>query len=575
MLLVIVLEEQCFSYRRKRMTGRVVLNIRGVNYETYEETLSRFPNTLLGNSTLRKTYWNNRNREYYFDRNNHAFDAILFFYQSGGIIAKPECIDDDEFQEELHFFGIIKEKPSRVMMNDEFWQWRTRLWLLTNHKTTSVWSKLFALFSTIMIISSTITYCLETSLTDERDKKNSHQRMEMNKQDQSGISRVMNDYFFIFETIYVTWFALEYILRIASHPRRVSYMFSLLGFVDFIAIVPYFILASRTMSHFNVVIRIVKFLQILRILKISRYNKSLQLLGKSLNYCKGQISLLLIFFFINCLACGSVLYWVERSIDSRSNTGLMDTIWFCIISMTTVGYGDIVPKTSLGKLVAAITILVGIIILFHIFIPVYLSYFALLYEISILKALETSEKEREESQEPDDYSVHRRKSISSSVRKSYASVGRASICFHDTIARKQSMNFTEDTVMRKFKYDYLRKISSIESSTTASQKSLEMCETPGPYMKKITPEGNGNAKIAISENVQTTSNLDSCRSAIESTMKVKGRKKAVYEQPTFLQRPVQEVDRKRSYSFSTVKGSEEDNAFRKFSLHDKKITNFS
>lgn len=530
------------------MTKRVALNIRGVYYETYEQTLSRFPNTLLGNMNLRKPYWDVRNEAFYFDRNQHLFDSILFFYQSGGIISKPECIDDDEFQDELRFFGIIKDQADIDMVNRGRLEVKEFIWLLTNFPTSSLWSKIFALLSTIVIIISTITYCMETAFISIHDTKVSNEKVNLNNNSQINLGIRVNYNFFIFETIYVAWFALEYVLRLVGHPNKTTYLFSLLGFVDLMAILPYFVLASKAINRFKAAIRTLKFLQIFRILKISRYNKSLQLLGKSLYYCKGQISLLLIFFFINCLACGSVLYWVERTIDSTSTTSLMDTIWFCIVSMTTVGYGDIVPRTSLGKLMAAITILVGIIILFHIFIPVYLSYFALLYEISVLRTLETNQNEEQiDTQEQDEYKNHRRKSISSSVRKSYASMGiSSSVCVNEAATRRPSANMAEDTVMRKLKYEYLRKLSSIESPLSTSQKSLEVCDTSVVYFNKVASEKptmlqrDCNAEDeANAENDQVESSTVSKSPGNEMLTKRKGRRKAVYEQPSFSQKSTQ------------------------------------
>ena len=514
-----------------------MLNIRGVHFETYEETLSRFPNTLLGSTILRKPYWNREKNEYFFDRSHHLFDTILFFYQSGGIIAKPECFDEDEFQDELRFFGIIKEQSDLTLSQNRRCGLVNFLRLLTDYPQSSLFSKLFAAISVIMISISTITYCLETEDIFEWKKG------EYGSFADGEIYQ--NSLFFVCETAYVCWFALEYILRLIGNHSRVRFLFSPLGFVDLLSIVPYAIMASGILVKFKATIRVLKFLQIFRILKISRYSNSLKLLGRSLFYCKGQISLLLIFFFINCLACGSVLYWVERTVCPSSSTSLMDTIWFCIVSMTTVGYGDIVPRTSLGKLVGSVTILVGIVILFHIFIPVYLSYFALLYEISILQTLERSGNEIDvQQEEPDDIKNHRRKSITSSVRKSRASVvisRSPSTCVKESTSANRKLSFTikEDNAMRRVKYDYLRKLSSTESPLTTSQKSLEHS-----FTESVLPSRNVNTPIktehSYTENAGMQENEpknfeyqeeDVFLSKVYSSSSGRSRRQAVYEQP--------------------------------------------
>ena len=562
---------------REDMTRRIALSIRGVNYETYEETLSRFPNTLLGNSALRSSHWDEDSEAYYFDRSQYLFDAILFFYQSGGIIAKPEYIDDGEFQEELRFFGIIKEKPVSDAMNNGNFEMKKFIRILTTYNASSSWSKSFALFSTITIILSTVTFCLETVFNDFYDANIYNKKSKIKKK--NNFSGEFIGYFFICETFYMAWFSLEYILRILGHPKKTKYIFSMLGLVDLLAVVPYFVTVSNALSKYEVARRVVKLLHIFRILKLSRFSKSLQLLGKSLYYCRGQISLLLIFFFINCFACGSILYSVERSIDPMSSTSLMDTIWFCIVSMTTVGYGDIVPRTSLGKLMAAVTILVGIIVLFHIFIPVYLSYFALLYEISVLKTLDTSEDENDPgAQDEDEYKKHRRKSISSSVRKSFASVGKASnVCISETVTRKQSLlSITEETVMRRFKYEYLRKISSLESPLTTSQKSLATSDISSTFhfnktsSDKLSVRINTDTEDTWGLEVQTDIAKES--PDIKKRPKVKERRLAVYEEPIFLQNGYETFYTKskvRSSSLSVPCSMVNDEQHRKLSLNDR------
>ena len=247
------------------------------------------------------------------------------------------------------------------------------------------------------------------------------------------------------------------------------------------------------------------------------------------------------------------------------SASLMDTMWLCIISMTTVGYGDIVPQTSLGKLVGAVTILVGIVVLFHIFIPVYLSYFALLYEISILQSLEKSENEKQpESKQEEDIKRHRRMSISSSVRKSRASVGMTrspSVTARESISpgRKQSACAKEETVMRKVKYDYLRRLSSSESPLTASQKSLEQNSSDAPFLSR-----KGSLLRSFFDAPSELAETDDYASVfLETTTEqrrpkpaLKRRRKAVFEQPYIQPEAIQDHEKlianreKRSVSFS-------------------------
>ena len=541
------------------MSVRVTLNIRGTCFETYESTLQRFPNTLLGNPMLLEPYFNAEKNEYFFDRSQYIFDTILFFYQSGGILAKPDYIDEDEFQEELRFFGILKDQSPINLPKTQKLRLRQHLWLLLEFPKSSIFAKIIARLSVIMIVISTVTYCMETTIDDLFQPAK-------NKRKPKIIGSLRPDSFwYVLETFYAAWFSLEYSLRIVSNPNKISFLLSVLGFVDLLAIIPYICLVSGKLDHSEAATRTMRFLQIFRILKLSRYSKTLQLLGKSLYYCKGQISLLLVFFFINCLACGSILYWVERTMLPTPSASLMDTMWLCIISMTTVGYGDIVPQTSLGKLAGAVTILVGIVVLFHIFIPVYLSYFALLYEISILQSLEKSENERQpESKQEEDIKRHRRMSISSSVRKSRASIAMnrsPSITAHESISpgRKPSACAKEETVMRKVKYDYLRRLSSSESPLTASQKSLEQNSVDAPFQSRkgslLRSFFDTPSELAETEDYPSVF-VETATEQRRPKPVLKRRRKAVFEQPHIQPEAIQDHERlitnrdKRSVSFS-------------------------
>ena len=86
---------------------RVVINVSGERYETWESTLSRYPQTLLGSPSKRSLYFDQRHHEYFFNRNRLAFDAILFYYQSCGRLVKPEPIPEDIFAEEISIVASV------------------------------------------------------------------------------------------------------------------------------------------------------------------------------------------------------------------------------------------------------------------------------------------------------------------------------------------------------------------------------------------------------------------------------------------------------------------------------------
>jgi hypothetical protein len=86
--------------------GKVILNVSGLHFETRASTLHRYPNTLLGDRQRRAQFFDYMNNEYFFERHRSSFEAILYFYQSGGRLTRPEHISAEIFLEEIKFFDL-------------------------------------------------------------------------------------------------------------------------------------------------------------------------------------------------------------------------------------------------------------------------------------------------------------------------------------------------------------------------------------------------------------------------------------------------------------------------------------
>lgn len=186
------------SYRRSRTTSRdysvtnitssdkekvstlITLNIGGKKFETFEQTLNQFPNTLLGNAEKRKKYFDEKKNEYFFDRHRSAFTAILYYYQSGGLIERPLHVPMNIFIEELNFFQLtdeiqreneeaayaedaeegtdqrseVEELPQNKLLRS--------IWVLFEYPSSSVHAKCLAIFSLAIILLSIVIFCIET-----------------------------------------------------------------------------------------------------------------------------------------------------------------------------------------------------------------------------------------------------------------------------------------------------------------------------------------------------------------------------------------------------------------------------
>ena len=157
----------------------------------------------------------------------------------------------------------------------------------------------------------------------------------------------------LFEVVSIIIFTFEYLLRIYVSDRKFSYIFSFYGFIDLIAIAPFYLSGVIDLRSLRVV-------RLLRILKLFRFNKSLTLLNKAFLIVKREM---IIFSFIALLLLyiSSVgIYFFENPAQPNQFSSIFACMWWAISTMTTVGYGDMVPVTVGGKLFTSIISFIGI-----------------------------------------------------------------------------------------------------------------------------------------------------------------------------------------------------------------------
>jgi voltage-gated potassium channel len=163
--------------------------------------------------------------------------------------------------------------------------------------------------------------------------------------------------FYTIEWIFTILFTLEYILRIWSSPKPLKYIFSFWGFVDLLAILPTYVDLIFSGYHYLLTVRIFRLLRVFRILKLVRFNKEAQILLQALKASSYKISIFLMTVISIVTLLGTLMYVVE---GSRSGfTSIPQSIYWSIVTVTTVGFGDVVPQTAIGKLLSSIAMIVG------------------------------------------------------------------------------------------------------------------------------------------------------------------------------------------------------------------------
>jgi voltage-gated potassium channel len=152
-------------------------------------------------------------------------------------------------------------------------------------------------------------------------------------------------------------FTLEYILRINVSPRPLAYIFSFFGVIDFIAVIPTYLDLIFEGSHYLMVIRVLRLLRVFRVMKMIRFMHSAQVMAEAMKASIPKISIFMMIMFFMAIIIGSLMYVIEG--EAHGFDSIPISIYWAVVTVTTVGYGDLTPITSLGKLLATIVMLMG------------------------------------------------------------------------------------------------------------------------------------------------------------------------------------------------------------------------
>lgn len=167
-----------------------------------------------------------------------------------------------------------------------------------------------------------------------------------------------HQFFNIAEWVITILFTLEYFGRIIAIKKPSKYIFSFYGIIDFLSTIPKYLSLFFVGTHALVALRALRLLRIFRILKLARYVGASNRLMVALRASKAKIAVFLFFIVILAVILGTIMYLIETNEDSGF-TSIPRSIYWAIVTLTTVGYGDIAPVTPFGQLIASIIMILG------------------------------------------------------------------------------------------------------------------------------------------------------------------------------------------------------------------------
>ncbi|MFT7814820.1 potassium voltage-gated channel subfamily A member 7-like [Arapaima gigas] len=384
------------------ISERLVINVSGMRYETQLRTLDQFPDSLLGDPQRRVHYYDPLRNELFLDRNRACFDAILYFYQSGGRLRRPTNVPLDVFLDELEFYELGEEVMARFREDEGFPKEEERLlpsnelqrqlWMLFEHPESSSGARIIAIISVMVIVVSIIIFCLETlpefrtekELTEEYlYQADPHNNSTVNA---PAASSPFYDPFFIVETICICWFSFELLMRFTCCPSKMQFFKDFMNVIDFTAILPYFVTLGTELAKTKggtpamslAIVRVIRLVRVFRIFKLSRHSKGLQILGQTLRASMRELGLLIFFLFIGVILFSSAIYFAEADNKDTAFVSIPYAFWWAVVTMTTVGYGDMYPETVWGKLVGSMCAIAGVLTI-SLPVPVIVSNFSYFY----------------------------------------------------------------------------------------------------------------------------------------------------------------------------------------------------
>ncbi|XP_062318567.1 potassium voltage-gated channel subfamily C member 1b isoform X2 [Osmerus eperlanus] len=308
-----------------------------------------------------------------------------------------------------------------------------RVWALFEDPYSSKYARWVALASLFFILVSITTFCLETHEAFNPIINRTELRVVGNRTEEHIYPETETVVFLTYiEGMCVVWFTFEFLMRITFCPNKLDFIRNALNIIDFVAILPFYLevglsgLSSKAAKDVLGFLRVVRFVRILRIFKLTRHFVGLRVLGHTLRASTNEFLLLIIFLALGVLIFATMIYYAERIGASPNDPRASEHthfknipigFWWAVVTMTTLGYGDMYPQTWSGMLVGALCALSGVLTI-AMPVPVIVNNFGMYYSLAMAKQKLPKKKNRHIPRAPQPGSPNYCKSSVSSQHQS-------------------------------------------------------------------------------------------------------------------------------------------------------------
>lgn len=193
------------------------------------------------------------------------------------------------------------------------------------------------------------------------------------------------------ENLCIIWFTLEYVLRLGSSPRKWRFFKSFLNLIDLFSILPFYIcviletaVGGVFLRDFKRAVQVFRIMRILRIFKLARYSIGMRTFGRTIRNSYRELGMLVMFVSMGVVIFSSLVYFAEKDVYGTYFVSIPESFWWASITMTTVGYGDIIPTTPVGKAIGVACCICGVVLL-AIPIPIIVNNFNKFYDLELKK----------------------------------------------------------------------------------------------------------------------------------------------------------------------------------------------